>query len=73
MLGHDSTPRPFCKEIYHGTTEAMENSVFPDKIVTTLMKMYLMNIFPILTGILQKKAAKGRFYLFALQILSKRP
>ena len=41
----------------------MENFVFPDEIKTKFMTMYeLMNIFPILTGIPQKKLQKVIFY-----------
>ena len=54
--------------------EAMENFVFPNEInKTKLMKMFkLMSIFPILTGILQKKC-KRSFFLFTLEKQSKRP
>ena len=43
------------------TQEAMENFVFPDEMKTKLKMYEFMNIFPILTGIPQKKATKGLF------------
>ena len=44
----------------------MENFVFPNENKTKLMRMYeLINIFPILTGILQNGCK--RFFLFTLK------
>ena len=49
----------------------MENFVFPDEIKTKFMKMYeLMNIFPILTGILQK-SCKRSFFIYTEQTVKK--
>ena len=49
----------------------MENFVFPDEMKTKLQMYEFMNIFPILTRILQK-TTKGHF-LFSLNKQSKRP
>ena len=43
--------------------EAMENFVFPDKIKTKLEINEFMNIFLILTGILQK-SCKRSFFIY---------
>ena len=48
----------------------MENFVFPDEMKTKLKMYEFMNIFPILTWILQK-SCKRSFFIFTEQTVKK--